>query len=390
MRLRWIGLGFVLALTMASSTFSPVIFSVLASTLLEEFDAARWQIGVLVAFNFMVGSLVSTRLGALTDRISPLRATAFTLMVASIGYVLLALAPGYWWFAAAAAFAGFAQGASNPSTNRLIMTNADAGNRGLLTGIKQAGVQVGNVFGGILLPIGAVSYLGWRGSVAAVALVPLIGLSVLAFVRRSDTDTSGGTTRSLVPVSPVVRRVALFAGLMGLTTGGLFTYLSLFAQEDFGLSAAGGGALVSTFGAVGFVARLSIGRLSERYFGHRHTLMGLAVLTATAAVLLALSSAVGLLWVAAVLIGLGAMSWNVVANVVVMEVSPLAGAGRASGVMNAGFLAGYAIGPPVFGWSVDVLGTYRPGWWAVAGLACGGAVLASRLRVGVPRTVDTL
>ena len=44
--LRRIGLGVVLAATMASSTFAIIVFSVLATTLRDEFSVARWQIDV--------------------------------------------------------------------------------------------------------------------------------------------------------------------------------------------------------------------------------------------------------------------------------------------------------------------------------------------------------
>ncbi|HSM43636.1 MAG TPA: hypothetical protein VK969_01325, partial [Acidimicrobiia bacterium] len=49
--------------------------------------------------------------------------------------------------------------------------------------------------------------------------------------------------------------------------------------------------------------------------------------------------------------------------------------GRASGVVLLGFLSGLGIGAPIFGYSIDRLGTYVPGWTAVAAVFLLGLVV---------------
>jgi hypothetical protein len=58
---------------------------------------------------------------------------------------------------------------------------------------------------------------------------------------------------------------------------------------------------------------------------------------------------------------------------------PAASAGRASGIVLFGFLAGLGLGAPAFGWSVDTLGTYLPGWLAAVTLFIGGWLVAMSL-----------
>lgn len=381
MNARRLGLGFVLAATMASSTFAPAVFSVLATPLREEFGAARWQIGALVTVVTAVGSVLSPVSGTLGDRFAPRHSTAATLAIAAVGFLAMSASPGYLWLAAAAIFSGVAQAMANPATNRLIMTQAEQGRRGLLTGIKQAGVQAGNFLGGILLPVGALSALGWRGTVAVSAAAPALGLAVLALlVRRRPVPASGMGAVRRGPAPPVVMRLAIYGGLLGLAAGSMFTYLPSFAAEAFGLSTEAGGALVSVFAGVGFITRLAAGTLSERFFGHHRTLVAMAGLTALAAAMMAYAPVAGWLWPAAVLMGLGPMAWNVVANLAVMELSPEGAAGRGSGVMMAGFLGGMAAGAPLMGGSVDLLGSYRPGWVAVAVLGLAAAWIGRRVR----------
>lgn len=364
--LRRIGLGAVLAFTMASATFAPVIFAVLATPLREELDAARWQIGALVTVVTAVGAVLSPVAGSLADRLAPRHSTALTISVAGLGYLAISLAPGYLWVATASLLAGVAQAMGNPSTNRLIMAQAAVGRRGVLTGVKQAGVQAGNVMGGTLLPIGAATFLGWRGTVAMVVLLPLIGLALLGLLIRGRSAPVQTTPPATGRVSPVMMRLAVYGATMGATTGALMTYVPSYSQEGFGFSTARGGALFALFGVVAFVTRLSAGPLSERLFGHHRTLMGMAGLTTVAGLLLAFAPSSEWLWIAAVCIGLGPMAWNVVGNLAVMELAPEGGAGRGSGVMMAGFLGGMALGAPLLGGSVDLLGTYRPGWAGVA------------------------
>lgn len=385
MSLRRIGLGFVLAATMGASTFAPVVYSVLATELRAEFGAARWQIGALVAVVMGVGAVLSPRAGSVADRLSPRRATALTLITAGVGFLAMGAAPGYFALALASLVAGSAQAAANPATNLLIMTRAEEGRRGLLTGIKQAGVQAGTFLGGILLPLGAASGIGWRATVAATALVPALALAVLVATTAKGSSPWASASPSGGGVPPALRRLAAYAALVGAGGGALFTYLPSFGNEAFALTTEETGRLVALFGAVAFLSRLSAGALSERYFGHHRTLAGMALLTAAAGAVMALAPDPNWLWPAALLIGMGPMAFNVVANLAVMELSPRGGAGRGSGVMMAGFLGGFALGPPLVGASADLLGTYRPGWWAVtvAGLVAARVAAGVRKSVGI-------
>ncbi|HEX7100078.1 MAG TPA: MFS transporter [Acidimicrobiia bacterium] len=377
---RRIGLGGVLAITMASSTFALPIFGVLGTTLREEFSAARWQIGILVTVVTATGALVSPMTGSFADRLAPRHSTALTLVMAGTAFLLMGLSVGYFMLAAVSILSGVAQALANPATNRLIMSQVEAGRRGFLTGIKQAGVQAGNFLAGILLPLGAASFLGWRGAVALAAIAPLVGLAILYAITRGVPRPPLGARGEVARVSSVVIRLAFYGGCLGFTVGALQTYLPSYGEEGFGLTTAQAGALVAVFGLTGFVTRLSAGPLSERVFGHHRTLAGMAAMTALAALLLAMAPSGAWLWLAAILVGLGPMAWNVVGNLAVMELSPPGAAGRGSGVMMAGFLGGVALGAPVFGATVDLTGTYLPGWIVVAVLGVVATWLAWGIR----------
>lgn len=380
MRRRQIGTGVVLATTMASATFAPTVFAVLATPVRTEFSAARWHIGALVAVVMGVGAVLSPTAGTFSDRLPPRRAVGVTLVLAALGFFAMGNSSRLGLLAVAAGLAGVGQAMSNPATNRLIMATAGSGRRGLLTGVKQAGVQAGNFLGGLLLPVGVVA-VGWRITLSAVAAVPVMGLALLTWlVPPTPVGPQAPGRRDHTPAPTAVRTLTAYAALLGFCGGGLFTYLPLFAQETFGFDTAAGGALVAVFGGVGFLTRLGAGPLSEKRLGHHRTLVVMALFTAVAGVVLAVAPTGGWLWPVAVLIGIGPMAWNVVANLAVMELSPRGRAGRGSGLMMAGFLGGMAIGAPSFGGSVDLLGSYRPGWIVVAILGATAAVVGWRVR----------
>lgn len=368
----------VLAVTMAAATFALVVFGVLAADLIEEFGVDRWQIGALVTASALAGAAASPFLGRVTDRVGARRATIGTLVISSLALGSVAVAPVFLLLVTAALMTGIAQGASNPATNKLIALHVAPGRQGVITGIKQSGVQMGTFLGGLLLPLGAAAF-GWRGAVAAFAVVP--GLAAVGALLTAPHDpppleTSGESPPASIPSS--IRRLAIYGFLLGAGGTTIFTYLPLFAREALGLSAGAAGAAVALTGFVGIAARIAWGRAAEIRLGSGRSLRWIGWLAALAGALLALAPAVpALVWPAAVITGLSASSWNSVGMLAIIQTVPPVLAGRASGTVLLGFLSGLGLGAPAFGWSVDVLGTYTPGWIVVIGLFVTGALVIS-------------
>jgi len=86
--------------------------------------------------------------------------------------------------------------------------------------------------------------------------------------------------------------------------------------------------------------------------------------------------------VAVLLLGGGAIAWNAVGMLAVMDFSPEGAVGKGTGLVLLGFLLGLAAGPPLMGLSVDRLGTYTPGWLGTAGLLVVSALLSLKVPSG--------
>jgi predicted MFS family arabinose efflux permease len=366
---------------MGVATFGQTAFGILASKLIGEFEIERWQIGALVTAMGFTGAFLSPVFGRVTDRVGSVRSARGVFILASIALLVVSTAPNYPLLVAGALLFGLPNGWTNPATNSLIVDNIAAGARGVVTGIKQSGVQVGAFLGGVLLPL-IESISNWRFALAffvVFAVAGLIGMWKRTPLRHSRLGSP--SNRGRVPVS--VRWIALYGILTGLGVSATVTFLPLFAEEDQGWTTSQAGMLIAGIGLVAVASRIMWGSASERWFGHGRTLQLLAAFSTVAATLLALASAdAAPSWVlvpAAVLFGAGASAWNAVGMLAVMDYSSPQLVGRGTGLAMLGFLTGIGLGAPLIGLSVDRLGVYTPGWIAFAALFAISAVVAGRI-----------
>jgi len=380
-----LGLGAVTAATMATATFPIIVVSVLAAQLIHDFDISRAQVGFLVTATGLVGALASPLFGRVTDRLGSVRSVIGTLIAGGLTTIALASAPSYSILVLAAILTGFPNGWGNPSTNALIVDNVPSGSRGVITGIKQSGVQIGTFLGGVLLPV-FTGWWSWRVAVLVFLAMPVAGL--IGMLGRRDSEHRQKRARHADGVLPIsVRWVAVYGFVSGLASSSIISFVPLFAHEDLKWSEEAAGTMIALMGLTGIVARVIWPRLSERTLGHGRTLRILAMLSVLSAALLALSSVdlVGgwALPLAVLFLGSGAVAWNAVGMLAVMDFSPEGLVGKGTGVVLFGFLLGLAIGPPLMGFSVDSLGTYTPGWIATGGLLVLSAFISVRVPAGI-------
>lgn len=354
---------------MGAATLALATCALLAKDLIGEFGVARWQIGALVTVNSLTGAVMSPVAGRLADRFGARRSTVLTLVVATLGLLGITLAPVFLMLAGSTVISGVAQAFSNPATNKVLSLHVPKGSRGVITGVKQSGVQFGTFFAGLTMPAVAAAW-GWRAAVGVFALASFVAL-VLAVVRLppdpEDARPHGRRHRPAGALPSLVTRIAVYGFLLGAAGTAVFTYLPLFAEEQLGLSQGTAGRAVAMTGLFGVVARISWGRIAEVRLGARTSLKVIAVVAVAAALVLAAATRIpALIWLGAALTGASASAWNSVGMLAIITDVPFEQAGRGSGVVLSGFLLGLSVGAPAFGWSVDRLGVYTPGWLVVA------------------------
>lgn len=355
----------VLVLAMVSATQMPMGLGILASFMRSDLEVSRTQIGSLITVTIVLGALLSPAAGRVADRLGGRRAIGVLFVAAGIGYLGLAVLPGYGLLFAAAAVAGIAQSGGNPVTNKLIARHSPAGTRGVITGIKQSGVQAGVFVSGLVLP--AIAGLwGWRWAFGVVVLVPAAGLVGTALVLPQDRPgrtaaLRSRTTEDRLPLA--IWFLTVYGTLMGL--GAAYTFLvPLFVEETLGMSEQVGGLVAGLVGFTSLFARIGWARHADRAGRHAVVLALLAMGSVVAAGVFLASqyTFAWLVWPAAVLTGLSSSSWNSVGMLAVIGHAGHDRSGHASGVVMLGFLTGLAIGPTLFAGMVDLSGSYTPVW----------------------------
>jgi predicted MFS family arabinose efflux permease len=383
-------IGFVVTLTlgMAVCTFLPYAFGALGPFITDDLRITRTALGSLTTVMYAVGAVLSPVAGPLVDRFGGRRSLMVAFASGGLGVAVAASAGRHYaGLLAGAGVFGISIAFGNPATNQLAARVVQAGRHGIVTGIKQSGVQVGAFLAGFVLPRVA-DVAGWRAALGSCALLGAAGLALAGRFVPGPSDGAGtadGTAAAeRVPAGAAprrfdraVNRLAVYALLMGFGVGAVSAYLPLYAVEELGFARGTAGLTAALMGFVGILARVGWGRRQDRTT--KPVLRSLGTLAvgsvfATLAMATAASRASGLLWVGAALFGATAVAWNSLGMLSIVRDVEVSVAGRASGRVLLGFYVGFLVGPVSFGWAVDHHG-YAAGWAAVtAGFALASAL----------------
>jgi MFS family permease len=373
---RW-ALTALLFSTMGVGTFIAASLGIIAVVFITDLGISRAQLGFVFAINTVGAALLSPVVGRITDRIGGRAALIVVALTAAGSFLILGVAGSLITLAAGSLLGAVAQAGSNPSTNKLIAEDLPAGSQGIVTGIKQSGVQAFIFAGGLIVPSMA---LAW-GRVSAYVM--LAGVSViLAGVGawflpkqpRAHLAANDSLPRERLPAA--IWWIAAYGFLLGFS-GSATVMFALFTTEKLGRSIVVGGAVAALVGLTAMPARIVWARHAERHHAYRSSLIVISLLAvlASLALLGAGSGTWWLIWVAAILTGLGPSSWNSVGMLGLIVFAGPRAAGHASGVILFGFLIGLGIGPPLFGWMVDANGSYAGVWIASLVSALAGTLV---------------
>jgi predicted MFS family arabinose efflux permease len=368
------GLTALLTTAMAFSMMQLFLLGALGPRLVESFGVSETLLGLTATVGFGTAAVLSPAGGRIVDRVGPRRALVALLAVSAAALGLIGAAPGPAVLLAAVALGGLPQALANPATNKAILAAVPAPRRGAVTGAKQSGVQLGAFAAGLPLAAAA-GLLGWRGAVWVAAVAALAAALWAWRTLPTDPPPKPGTVlRTLAPPDSPVPWLAGFSLFLGAGIASVNTYLALFGAQRLGMGPTLAGGLVAVLGVAGIAGRVGWSRAATP--GRAPWLPGLLAGGAVgAAVLLAGAVRIEpLVWVAAVAVGVFAVSGNAVSMVLVMQRSAPGRAGQDSALVAAGFFAGFAVGPPLFGLFAE-RDRYGDGWALVAGeFAVAGAV----------------
>jgi predicted MFS family arabinose efflux permease len=368
---------------MGAASFPGFAFGALGPFLVDDFELSRSRLGLLTTLFFAVGGILSLVAGPMVDRFGGRTVMLGSFVIIGLALLAMAGAPSYGLLLVCAAFGGGSIAAANPTTNKLVAVHVPPGQRGVIMGVKQSGVQIGAfAAGAILAPLAA--WLGWRVALLMTATIPLLGILGTLFVVPPDRTTprsSESTIERRAPMSSAVWWLTAHAFLMGSGVSAVTAYLPLYAVERLDFSFQTAGAVAAVVGLVGIAGRIAWGFVSERRSGFVMPMLMMAV-GAVASVLLLMAAewSSALVWPGALLLGATAVAWNSVGMLAVIALTGPAAAGRASGYVLFGFYGGFVGSPLLFGTLVDNTERYEVAWSIVAAIFVLAAVVIAAWR----------
>ena len=336
----------------------------IAPALRQHYGLTLTQVGVvLAALNFgAVGTLLLW--GIVADRIGERAVIALGQTGAAAGMVWAGHASSFGSLVAALSVTGAVGTGVNAASGRAVMAWFGEEERGFALGIRQMAVPLGGAVAAIALPL-LNEHISLRAAFYGLASGCFVAATIGALLLRTEpADEHSLLARPLR--DPRVWRIC-FASVFYVTTQlSLLGFFVLFLHDHRGVStgvAAGGLAATQVLGGV---ARIVVGRLSDR-LGLRIVLLrwiALCLALALGVAVLLLETSTWIVTPALVLAGTLALSWNGLSFTAAAEAAGRARSGAAIGLQQTFLSAGSIVAP--IGFAAVV---YQGSWRLAFGLA---------------------
>ena len=312
----------------------------------------------LTLFN-IVGGVVQTPMGYVTDRFGARRVLIAGLLLSGCAYVSLGLFPNYAWMLCAAVLLGVANAVYHPADYAILGSVIEPARLGRAFSLHTFSGFLGGAITPILM-LAMASHWGMgpaimaAGGVAIVVAVPLLTAGWLD--RAVTASTPAGATdipmRRLL--TPAVLGLVGFFTLLSLSSGALTNYSAVALTSLYGITLSAANVALS-----GFLFATAIGVLAGGFIADatkRHGDVAAAGFGGSAVLILA----VGTIDLGPVLLTLAMTAAGFLSGMIspsrdmlVRAASPPGAFGRVFGIVTTGFNIGGTAGPLIGGWIMD-------------------------------------
>jgi MFS family permease len=353
----------------------------------KEFGWNESWVGYLSAVN-IVGALLALTVGiGIQRRVGGVRTLQWSLLIGS-GTLLLYLVPSIGLALIASACVGLSSGTANPAGSEVLTRLTPREHRNLVFSIKQAGVPLGGMLGGLAIPP-LIEAMGWRlGAVVVAAVCIVATLATWPFQSKIDLPpgervprmvTGFRLTDILVPLRSLSHgdrlwRTSWVGGLLAVPQAAWITFVVTYLVIVLGQSLSVAGLVFAVMQFTSMIGRVLLGWIADHVMSSTRTLLISSFCSAVCTILLGLSSSAWPIWafvVLAAFAGISVSAWNGVQIAEVARRSPpeLIGETAAGSVIM--IFAANMLTPVIFAAFVAATGRYD-----IAFMACGACVLA--------------
>jgi MFS family permease len=349
-------------------------------------------------------------IGKLTDRYGVKRIIAIGAFIAGLGFILLSLTRNLWYFYGGYIAVGIGSAGIGQVPTATVVSNWFRKRRGTAIGIMATGIGAGGfalapIVGGYLIP-----NFGWRVSYVALALLTwtLIPLALLV-IRTKPADMG------LYPDGAEAPEVVAEAKTSLSATGGLSLKTALATSafwliavsfltsafghvgviqsqvpylEDVGFPVAAAAAALGTVGLGSLIGKFGFGWLCDRIDAKYACCIGLVLQLASIIILMNVGEASppAIIWLYAILMGLGVGSWLPTMSMLTSTNFGLASYGTIFGMITLAHSIGTAAGPLMAGYTYDIMDTYH--WAFIISLALYAIAIPTVLALRRPTSPE--
>ncbi len=379
-------------------------FSVLLVPMSNEFGWTRGDIMVGYAISTIVYGALAIVTGRLTDRLGPRVVITLFGSFLGISFLLMSQVNALWQFQLN--FGLVAAIGVSVVTVPVMATIVRwfARQRGLMTGIVQAGIGIG---GPVIAPLTAWLILnyGWRLTYVILGIMALVCMIAAGlFFKNSPKDVGqlpdGKSEMATLQVDRAEEHPsstglslgeALRTGRFWIITGLYFSFgfcrsaflphTAAFVQ-DKGFSLTDGANVTAALTVSSLLGRVIMGRVAD-IIGNKPALIVSEILTTVALVLGILVTDLGGLYLYGIVFGFGWGAQAVLRFSVSSEAFGLASIGVVMGVLGLAEAIAASFGSYFAGYIFDVVGNYQPAFWlgiaiSVIGIGLSNMKFASK------------
>ena len=323
------------------SAFLSRLTPIVGPAMSEEFGWSGSSIGYLTAGNALGGLMVLVAGSSLLKQMGGTRMLQLALILGT-GCMAFFLYPGIG-IALIACFAmGMSNGAANPAGSEVLQRFSPPGMRNLMFSIKQAGVPLGGMLAGLLVPL-IIASAGWRRSLLVCSLIVLVP-TVLTWKLSAILDIKSPARKHRASLIPTVRslrtlslplaslansrgllKISVVGSLFAVSQSCWFAFTVIYLVDKLGFSLTLAGVVFAVMQVGGVFGRIVLGWLSDYMHSATVTLSVAAIFSAATTALLGLTSTQWPLWsiiLLAFVAGGTAASWNGVQIAEVARRSP--------------------------------------------------------------------
>lgn len=287
-------------------------------------------------------------------------------------------------------FTGLWAAAATPAGSKAIMSWFPFSKRGFALGIRQTGIPIGGFLAALALPSLAL-HLSWRMAMVVMGLLAVIGAGICLVTYKEYPHTHVQTPKRLANISCSIGKIILnpniwFLSLTAITYVSaqftLITYLIIYLNDQIDLSVGIGGLFLALAQLAGVVGRIFWGIISDTvcHGARKPTLACVGAVAAIMPIAMAFITCKTPLWVVGLVVwffGFSAIGWNGLYVALVSELVDEDLGGTALGMGLSLVQVGVLVFPPLFGFLVDLSGSYQMSWIALSAFIFIGVLLLS-------------